>query len=261
MYLLNTLAPIVILIALGAALRRGGFAKSELFRGVNRLVYWVALPSLLFHETAAGAVELGEGVRLFLVLLGGMMFSMGLGYLCVWVFRVPRGSRGAFVQATFRGNLMYVGLAVIGFSLTAADGSPIAGVGALAVLAIAPLMPLYNIAAVPMLLSDRGHDQDGGERGRRFRRMALGVVTNPIVLSCGAGLAYSLSGRELPPMLERPCAAVGRVALPLALLSLGASFRVAAREVAACVRGVGCEGGMRSAGGLSASAVPGPFAD
>jgi len=244
MYLLNTLAPIVMLIALGTALRRGGFASSGFFRGVNRLVYWVALPSLLFHETAGGAVGLGEGVRLFLVLLGGMLFSMGIGFLCVPVFRVPRGSRGAFVQATFRGNLMYVGLAVIVFSMSAADGSPTPGVGALAVLAIAPLMPLYNIAAVPMLLADRGHD--GGERGRRFRRLAFEVATNPIVLSCGAGLAYSLSGRGLPAVVERACGALGRVALPLALLSLGASLNFASlrgRLLHACAASaikVGC---------------------
>ena len=59
MHVLDTLAPVFAVIALGAALRRTGFVSDELLRGLNRVVYWVALPALLFGKIAT-APEIGS---------------------------------------------------------------------------------------------------------------------------------------------------------------------------------------------------------
>jgi len=226
MFVLNTLAPIFLLIFLGAMLRRYKFVSSNLFNETNRLVYFVALPSLLFAKTAQARIESDAAVRMFLVLAGGMMACVMLGYLVAWILRVPGPSVGAFVQGAFRGNLVYIGLTVVLFALATSDGTPDPQAEALAVLAIAPLIPAYNVAAVLVLLAKR---ETGKARvRRRLVELTRKVITNPLLLACAAGFAYSLTGWELPMLARRTFATLGQMSLPLALLSIGGSLTVTA---------------------------------
>ncbi|MEZ4770493.1 MAG: hypothetical protein R2844_18950 [Caldilineales bacterium] len=58
MIVVNILAPIFLLIGLGLLLRRQGFAPESFFRQLNRLIYWVALPALLFSKMASAVPQL-----------------------------------------------------------------------------------------------------------------------------------------------------------------------------------------------------------
>jgi hypothetical protein len=69
MLVVNTIAPIALVILLGAILRRSGFASEKLFLETNRLVFWVGLPCLLFEKTASAA---GQGDEARTTLVGAM---------------------------------------------------------------------------------------------------------------------------------------------------------------------------------------------
>jgi len=215
---LGTLAPLVLIVALGAILRRTGFTPAEFYKGTNRLVYWVGLPCLLFDKTSRGEAVGGEAMRVFAILLAATLACVILGYIVARLLRVPRRSTGAFVQASYRGNLAYVGLAVILFSIGDGDRTT----EAIAALALAPLVPIYNLIAVVVLLA--GHDHKGIRLARRLGIVAAKVLTNPLLLACVAGLLVSLSGWTLPPMVGRTCKTIGQMALPLALLGIGATL-------------------------------------
>ncbi len=49
MFIFNTLAPIFVLISVGALAFHCGFLDPPTLRGIQRLTYWIALPALLFH--------------------------------------------------------------------------------------------------------------------------------------------------------------------------------------------------------------------
>ncbi len=222
MYIVNTLVPLLALIALGATLRHRGFAPPGFFQQTNRLLYWVALPCQLFYQTAEATIEGGAALRIFLVLLTGMVFCLGLGYLATRALRVPQASMGAFVQGAFRGNLAFVGLPVVLFAMAAPDGKTLPGVGALAVLSVAFLVPIYNVVAVTVLLAaQRSHPS---LLRRRIRELLFRIATNPLVLSCVAGLVFVLTGWKLPPLLRQTCATIGQMTTPLALLGIGAGL-------------------------------------
>ena len=114
MFAINTLAPVVIIIFLGAVLRSTKFMTVDIFRANNSLVYWIALPCLLFYKTATASAQGTEAMRIFLILIGGMFVCIILGYLCAWLLHLPAPSRSAFAQGAYRGNLVYVGLPVTG---------------------------------------------------------------------------------------------------------------------------------------------------
>ena len=202
---------------------RSGFTPKGFFRDTNRLVYWVGLPSLLFYKTAQLTGQSGAALRILGVLVAGMAACIVMGYLLGWVMRVPRASLGAFVQGSYRGNLAFVGLPVVLFMLASLGG----GDGhweSIAVLVIAPLIPIYNIVAVIVLQA--GRHTSGHRLVRRLGMAAQRILTNPLVVSCALGILYSLSGWGLPQVISRTCAAVGQITLPLALMGIGASLTV-----------------------------------
>lgn len=226
MYIVSTLGPIVLLIALGAFLRRGGFAEQAFFRQTNRLVYWVALPCLLFAKTAVMTPDLETAFEAFAVMVCGTAAALLAAFPAGAALGLRPASQSAFVQTSFRGNLAYVGLPVVLFALAGAkQGGVTAQDESVAVLAMAPLIPLYNIAAIWVLL--RGADQQRGE-SRGLGHVLVQMGTNPILIGVVAGLLYALTGLPLPRLAERTLSALGELALPLALLGIGASLSFSA---------------------------------
>lgn len=221
MYLVNSLGPLLMLIALGAGLRRWHFASPHFFREINRLLYWLALPALLFYQTAEATIQGDAALRVFLVLVAGTGACIALGYLVAWLLHLPRNAVGAFVQGAYRGNLAYVGLPVILLALAAPDGQPEPGINTLAVLSLAFLIPIYNLVAVTVLIAGRPAEPRSWQP---VRRMLLAVATNPLILACVAGLLFALFGWKLPPMVHQTCVALGQMSTPLALLSIGATL-------------------------------------
>ncbi|GAG25216.1 unnamed protein product, partial [marine sediment metagenome] len=129
----------------------------------------------------------------------------------------PPTRTGAFVQATFRGNLAYVGLAVIFFAFTSKGGSAAASSAqTAAILAFAPIVPIYNITAVVVLLAGREKVSL-----RTVLDMLFQIVTNPLLLACVAGAGFSLLGFKLPLAAAHTLQVVGQFALPVALLCIG----------------------------------------
>ncbi|MEA3334855.1 MAG: AEC family transporter [Chloroflexota bacterium] len=223
MVIIDILAPIIILVALGTLLHRTGFLSRDFFRKANHLVYWVGLPSLLFRKTANAMPQFGAAVSIVFMLLAGMVGCLILGYLVAGRLGLNRPARASFIQGTYRSNLVYVGLPVVLYALAAFDTNT-PETEALALLAIAPMVPFYNAVAVMLLL--------GAEERLEFNvqqqmiQMLRGVVTNPLVIACVLGVAFAYAGWSLPLFVDRTLEALGQMALPLALLGIGASLRL-----------------------------------
>ncbi|MBN1442805.1 MAG: AEC family transporter, partial [Planctomycetes bacterium] len=218
----DTLAPIFAITAIGWLLRRSAFLPPECFRGMNRLTFYVGLPALLFVKVATAGPGGSRMLPVMWVMLAALALLILIGYAASWAMRLPRRSIGAFVQACWRGNLAYVGLPVILYSL---PGGETAGGGSwegLAILAIAPVIPVYNVLGVLVLLAP-----GAGEARVSPWRLILRGLTNPLVIACIAGALFPLAGWTLPHSVSRTCDALGQMALPLALLGLGATLGAA----------------------------------
>ena len=223
MIILTTLVPLFVLIFLGTFLCRVGFVSDEFFRGTNRLVYFVGVPAMLFYKIAGARIE-GEAVaRLFVVLVGATLIAASVAYGVAWAIKVPWRSVGAFVQGAYRGNTAYIGLTVVLFALAAADGSADPAVEALGVLAVAALIPFYNIGAVVVLLASQ---EDLSGLRRRVPELIKRIATNPLLLSCAAGIIYSVSGLPLPAPVGRTLSMLAQMSLPLALLGIGSGMKL-----------------------------------
>ena len=175
---------------------------------VERLVYYLLFPVLLFLSIVKAPIDLGEASNLMaaglLLSAGGVALAWLLPYLPGLARRIDGRDHAGAAQVAFRFN-SYIALAL------AARVAGDEGLQAVAIL-IGVCVPFINMAAVwPMA---RHNDS----------RMLGALVRNPLILATVCGLAFNLWGFSLPVWLSPSLQRVGATAVPLGLMAVGAGM-------------------------------------
>jgi predicted permease len=219
MEVINTVLPVFLIIAVGALFRRFRFYGEDFARGLSRLVYYIALPALLFYKMAVSEFNFSQAGEAYLIVLCGMVGCVAVAYAVAAVLRLSASSTAAFVQGSFRGNLAYIGLPIVVYGSAYSDSTGVEQVSVIAALVLGMTVPVYNIVAVTVLLAGR-QKLDSRAAGR----VLFETMRNPLVISSVLGIVYSLTVGSLPTFADRALEALSQMALPLALLSIGASL-------------------------------------
>lgn len=214
----EALWPTFALIAIGALFRRCGFPGEGFWAPAVRLAYFVLLPVVICRELATARLTGLEVLPMGAALVGGVL-ALALPILGARpVLGLHERAFGSVFQGSIRFNT-YVGLATAP-ALAGGAGGP------LAALAITALVPLVNLLSVAVLTRRAGV---APRRGATVRAL----VTNPLLLACALGIALNWSGVGLPPGTGRVTELLGRAALPLGLLTVGAGLEPRALGAAA----------------------------
>lgn len=197
--------PIFALILLGWGIRQRAGLQESFWRDLEKLIYFVFFPALLFHSLSHARIDFGAALPM---LFTGILFTlagMGLGWLSKYLFDDPPKVFASAFQCSFRFN-SYVMLAVAG-AMHGKEG--IAAVG----LLMGFLVPMANIASVTVLAR---HGQ-----GNWLRE----ILGNPLILATAGGVAFSLAGFELVALADHMLELLARASLPLGLIAVGAGLR------------------------------------
>lgn len=208
------LAPLLGLIGIGAGLRAIHFLGPPFIHELNKLAFWVALPSVVFRSAVnAGPPTAGMFV-LFGVLLGATVGVLLLGVAVGRLLRLCDGRRRTFVAVTFFGNLAYIGIPVLAHSLGDGATGATPALLAVSVILMTALVVVNNaLAAVTF---------EGGFRDvRSFLRH---VLLNPLVVAGVAGVLFAAAGVSLPVVVDEILQTLGRIAIPIALLCIGGAL-------------------------------------
>jgi len=212
---ISILAPILLLVMLGIFLGRLRFLGVEFSADLNKLVFWIALPALLFRSVALAEHPGPKTYSLLTLLIGATLVVALAGWLLALSLRLPEYSRGTLSQSAFRGNLAYIGIPVLAYAFV--DQPAESGAFGTAVIVMAVLMIFYNVLAVVVLSI--------GHRSENPMRAALvSIFSNPLLLAGMAGLPLALTGTRLPAFLDRTLESLGGAAVPIALLCIGGSL-------------------------------------
>lgn len=204
--------PVFLVIGLGTGLRCSGLLDEAFLQQTNRLIYLVFLPLLLFYKIGTadfisffnGPLVIGSTLAVILTFV--------LTYFYTGLRRFPVEVRGSFTQGSFRGNLAYVGLAIC-FNAYGEDGLTRAGV------LMGFLVPVLNLFAVlALLLPQTRNPLD--QSSKLLRELAL----NPLSLAACGGILWSFFALPIPVVFQDALRILSGVALPLALLAIGAAF-------------------------------------
>ena len=199
------LLPDFLLIAAGFALCRFTPLGRPLWDGVERLVYYVLFPVLLFNSIGRAPLQIAATVDLALAGWGVIGSGIVLAYALRLSRRVDARLHASGVQTAFRFN------SFIALALAERLGGP-QGLAWVALL-IALCVPVCNVAAVWPLA------RHGGQGILRE------IARNPLIVATIAGLAANLAGLQWPDAVATALQRIGLAALPLGLMAVGAGLK------------------------------------
>jgi predicted permease len=221
MSIIAILFPDFALILLGFVIKRTMRWSDDFWPGVDRMVYFILFPALLFYSTSRTPFDFHATGNLLLASLAACCSGIALGWLAKPLFKSQPMIFESGVQTAFRFN-SYIGLAVA--SRLAGDQGT-----ALMALIIGFAVPLCNMAAVHALVH---------KNGGLLRELAK----NPLLLATAAGTLCNLTGVALPDVLGATLARLGNASIALGLIAVGAGLQLsglhASKGIAAYFLGV-----------------------
>lgn len=205
--------PIFALIFLGWGLKASRFIPLETWPPIERIAYFVFYPGFLlpatwgadFANASAGALSMGA--------IGGMSIMAGAVLLLRPLIRVD----GPAFTSVFQGALRWNSFVFLPLVLTIFGQS---GAG-LAAIVLGALIPAINVLCV-FVLAKWGHGQPGG-----LRHSLMGLLRNPVLLSCGAGLLLNVLHVPQPKILMSTLNLLSDAALAVGLLTAGGGLSFA----------------------------------
>jgi Predicted permeases len=197
----DVLAPVAILVGLGAAL---GPRLNVGIGGLSRLAYNVFGPAFIFAVLAGADLERGVVVRLVLAGLAGMAAAVALAVLWSRITGAGYELTAAAAITSSYGNVGNAGLAIVAFFL-GEQALPIAGV----------LMLTINLTGLVLSVGL-------AEARSRSPLPALGrALATPMAIAGAISLLVNLSGVDLPVVVDRSIGLLADALIPVMLLTLG----------------------------------------
>ena len=226
-FALNAVMPLILMVALGYILKRVGMIKGEFAKAANKLVFRVFLPATLFLNVykieSAEDIEIGYVIYALVAVVSVFIIVAPITRL---VTKQPR-RRGVLLQSSFRSNFALVGIALASALFKER------GVAAAALLS-AVIIPVYNVLGVISLAMFMGAESSIGNK-ERFKKMAMALIKNPLIIStllglfcvlirtplAAGGVSFRLSNMTV---VYKVLEYLSQMSTPLALIVLGAQF-------------------------------------
>jgi malonate transporter and related proteins len=209
------LAPVFILIVLGAVLKRSLMRLETQWHGLERLTYYVLFPMLLIQTLVKADLSkvpvVGVGGALFLSALAMSLLCLALRPLLARL-KIDGPAFTSIFQGATRWQT-YVALAVSG-NLFGDTGLALASV---AMVAIIPLVNVFSVAVLAHYASPEKQSASA---------IIMTVVKNPLIWACAIGLAVNVLHLPLPKLWHEVADALGRSSLAIGLLVTGAGLHL-----------------------------------
>jgi malonate transporter and related proteins len=206
---LDAVLPIFAVVAVGYAFGRAGLFDFSAATALNRFVFYLALPLLLFRLIATAPLERFEWWLVLAFLLAEIAVYF-IGFMVAhFGFKRSRTESLLLGMATAFANQVFFVL-------------PIArqlygDVGALPVVAIS-IFDVVVLLVGTLLILDFAHNSDqGGAIGRPIRLL----LRNPPIIGIAAGVIANLVGLPIVGGLDLFARFVGETAAPVSLFALG----------------------------------------
>lgn len=210
--------PIIVLIASGLGLRAWGLMTKAGSSEIGKVVYWLALPCLLFYKMAIGEASdtpwLGLGIA-------SALFTVSCFLAFFTTKSLGPAAQGTYATMAFRSNCAFVGLPVAVLLIN--NGFIDSSFEQFFLIMLACVVPVFNLlSVVGFLLPHHGVDK------RAIKHVFVGLLKNPLIWSCLVGILFSKFGWGIAikdNVLMKSCDLIGQAAIPMALLMAGANLQ------------------------------------
>ena len=226
LFAINATSPIVLMVLVGYFLKRLGMLDASVGKVLNKLVFRVFLPAMLFLNMYK--IESFSDIDFTFVwyALGVTVILFAIAVPTVSLMTKENPKRGALLQSVFRANYALVGIP-LATSLFGDEG------GVAATVLSAFIIPVFNTLAVVGLCLF------SSDKKPSIKKVLIGIVKNPLIQSIAVGFValgmraifvrtgISFRLTDIQPVYKT-LSNLSSVATPLALLVLGAQFELSA---------------------------------
>ena len=200
------LIPDFALILFGFFLNRITDWGRSFWGGLEKLIYYVLFPALLFISIARTKIDFVAAAPALKTAVVMVIVGIVLAWLAKPLFRPAEKTFASGFQTAFRFN-SYIGLAIAG---RLHEEAGIAAFG----IVIGLVVPLCNVASVWALAK---HNEAS---------LSKELIQNPLILATVGGVLYSLSGLPLPEVAQMLISRMGAASLACGLLCVGAALEL-----------------------------------
>lgn len=207
----NAVVPLFITMVLGYYASRTGLLSAGTVKEMNRYVFRVFFPILVFYNIYQA--DLSGGINFKLLLFAGsaiVIFMAAVTFMYGHIEKDPH-KKGVMSQASFRSNFVSF---VIPIAATLYGEKELGNLP----LLIATMIPLLNTLSVICLEIFRGGNIN-------IVKILKGVAANPVIRASLIGIFLIVTKIRMPYLLEKAVLDLSRAATPLSLIMLGATFR------------------------------------
>jgi predicted permease len=207
---LGVVLPLFVVMSIGYLSRKVGLIDDSGVGVVNRLVFWVFLPAILFVSVYETNLKEVFNIPLILFSVIGTTVVFIVSLSIVPRLEKRRDRCGVIIQGLIRGNEVYFGFPIV----VSLIGSQHLG---LMSIVVAFAVIFYNGYSIFALEYFKGDTVDK-------KQIFKNLITNPFILATFVAVIMSLVGVVIPDILMTGIRSLASVATPLALFLLGASF-------------------------------------
>ena len=211
--ILNALAPVFLLTALGYVLRGAKFATGDVWEAVDHLTYYILFPALLTKTLVRADLGSVPAGAFIFVTLGSV--TIMAAFLLVAFLLLRHIVTGPVFTSLFQGGVRFQSLIAVALSGTLFKEGGLT-FAALAVAAMIPLVQLYTV----LVLLIFGEGQPAANPVTLLKRLIL----NPLTLACVVGLILNRTG--VPGFVYDTLSILGAGSIALTLLAVGAGLRL-----------------------------------
>jgi len=206
-------APIFIVIAAGFLIRKIKLIDEDGVTLLTKLAYNVGLPALFLLNITEYSLSDIFNVNIIKAIYSSYGIYFIILLLLSFAVKRSRKTRGAFMVSSFRVNMAFVGLPVV----WAAFGGLALAKATLVIAFLVPVNIIYTIVIFKVY--------NRGEEKFDIRKLIKSIVTDPIIIASVLGIILSYFKVKLPGFIDSSLDIISGMAVAVALISIGASFR------------------------------------
>ncbi|MFQ3250216.1 MAG: malonate transporter [Glaciecola sp.] len=206
------LVPVLILIFIGYCLKRINFITDDVWAGIEKLTYYVMFPALLIQNIGRQNIHGTPWQEMFLVVFIVLLVA-AVSLFALYKLQ-PEMSAKTYTSV-FQGGIRFN--TYIAFSISAAFYGK-EGLG-LAAISAGFMIVFVNLLCVGTFVF---FGNNPSSSGKAFVKQ---ILLNPLIFACIIGWCLSLSGIGLPGVSADVLEILGRAALPIGLMAVGAALK------------------------------------
>ena len=207
---IEAVLPLFLLMLTGYVIRITGIVEKSVFNGMNKLVFYIFLPVLLFRNIYNTNFSSAFNGRLILYCVVGILLVFAIGFFIVCLCSKENARRAVMLQGMFRSNVAFLGIPLVNYLC----GEKALGTAGVCVTISVVLVNLLAVVCFAYFGNEKPMPKSVIET----------IVRNPLVVACLLGFICMGLSVKLPGVLERSVSEVAGVATPLAMIVLGAGF-------------------------------------